>query len=63
MKRQFTVTLDMGNAAMLTCDDVARALEDVIAKLRDERSNGIVRDGNGNTVGRFAFTSEEGGQL
>ena len=55
----FTVSIELGNAAMRTGEDVAEALESVARQMRDrvgdrppERlDRGRVRDSNGDTVG------------
>ena len=48
----FTLTIEMGNSAMLTTEDLSRAIEFVAdAVLRDDE--GKVRDENGNTVGEW----------
>jgi len=58
MPKTFSLTLAMGNDAMLTAVDVATALEQTAASLRKEteflagRSSNI-RDVNGNTVGKW----------
>jgi hypothetical protein len=49
----FTLTIEMGNAAMDTREDLASALEKVAEKLRNGRDGGSVVDENGNTVGTF----------
>jgi hypothetical protein len=49
----FTLTVEMGNAAMETREDLAGALEAVAEKLRNGRDGGHVMDENGNTVGTF----------
>lgn len=53
--RSFTFTLELGNAAMMTGDDVARALRIAAAEVDDGDTTGRVRDENGNTVGRWEF--------
>lgn len=57
----FTLTIELGNDAMQTTDDIATALEAVAVQL--QRSGAInpeyqqkVRDRNGNTVGRWEVT-------
>jgi len=52
----FTLTIELGNAAMSSRRDIARALTALAssAKLGDRtESSGTVRDLNGNTVGRW----------
>jgi len=48
---QFTLVITLGNDAMLTLDDVARALEDAARGLRDGNGYHAIRDRNGNVVG------------
>jgi hypothetical protein len=52
---KFTLTIELGNEAMQSHEDIARALEDVIERLRlaTHVENGSIRDDNGNTVGRW----------
>jgi hypothetical protein len=51
---KFTLKINLGNAAMMDPADVAAALEETAAKLRDEGfEDGKVRDLNGNTVGEY----------
>ncbi len=58
---KFTITIELGNAAMLTQEDVARALEKTASKIRDysdppcSGEGGRVIDANGNAVGRWGF--------
>jgi hypothetical protein len=59
----FTLKIKMGNAAMLTGEDIARALREVARDIErnvgDEELNkrvafkGKIRDINGNTVGEW----------
>lgn len=54
----FTLTIETGNAAMQTPADVGRALEKVARQLAEDLSgypDGLIRDDNGNTVGRYAL--------
>jgi hypothetical protein len=53
MPERFTLTVELGNAAMSTPEDVADALREVADALEAGASSGIVRDVNGNTVGRW----------
>jgi hypothetical protein len=60
MCNTFTLTIDLGNDAMQTPQDVAEALRGIAEDL-DERVGVFperrgVRDGNGNTVGRYFVT-------
>lgn len=49
----FTVEIELGNDAMQTGADVAAALREIADKLDAGIDAGIVRDANGNEVGRF----------
>ena len=51
----FTLTIELGNDAMRSKRDVAKALEVVADRLRSQVAEGKIRDVNGNTVGSFAF--------
>lgn len=59
MPQDFTITIETGNDAMQTSADVADALREVADKLDAGRDGGLVRDANGNTVGRFDFDSTD----
>jgi hypothetical protein len=54
---RFVLSIELGNAAMLTAEDLADALESLAEEIRpDCHSSGIshgIRDENGNTVGSF----------
>lgn len=55
----FTLTIELGNAAMRSPADVADALRGLADRIEDDRvfradDRGGIRDGNGNTVGRWA---------
>jgi transcription initiation factor IIE alpha subunit len=53
MEGEFKLTIILGNEAMSNLEDVARALE----KLSNDglvNYNKIIRDDNGNTVGRYS---------
>jgi hypothetical protein len=52
---RFTLTITLGNAAMKSRNDVARALRKVAKKIEDGRTEGSVQDDNGNTCGPWAF--------
>lgn len=61
MERTFTTRINLGNAAMSSPRDVAEALRKVAAQLDDDASGypeGLIRDDNGNTVGRYTFDPE-----
>lgn len=49
----FTLTIELGNDAMREAADVADALEQVAAQVRDGYNAGRIMDVNGNTVGRY----------
>ena len=54
----FTLSIDLGNAAMQTPDQIADALRKVAEKLTDRGDfsgpeDGTIRDYNGNTVGQW----------
>lgn len=59
MQGKFTLSIELGNAAMRKRRDVARALRDVAARLTRRSDDGalmgtgLVRDENGNTVGEW----------
>jgi len=52
---KFILTIEMGNDAMTTLEDVAAALLSVANKLDNGRSGGKIMDANGNVVGTFEF--------
>lgn len=61
---EFVLKIELGNAAMLTADDVSRALKEEADRIKtDARAHkgnlkklqGFIRDTNGNTVGAWAF--------
>jgi hypothetical protein len=51
----FTLSIRMGNAAMLTPEDVGEALRQVADKLDNDYTDGPVIDVNGNRVGSWAL--------
>ena len=54
---RFTQEIELGNEAMHTRGQVARALALLAERLQQTgRADGIVRDDNGNTVGAWEFT-------
>jgi hypothetical protein len=53
---EFKVKITLGNAAMETAEDVARALRDVAEALEDGRTEGPIFDDNGNKVGTFKLS-------
>lgn len=64
---EFVLRIELGNAAMRTRHQVAKALTDLAKRLVDERmtpqdedltDDGRVLDLNGNTVGEWAFREE-----
>ena len=50
---EFTLTIQMGNAAMQTGEDVADVLHNVASDLLTGRTSGTIMDANGNTVGSW----------
>jgi hypothetical protein len=50
---KFTLNIELGNEAMQTGEDVARALRAVAKKLDGGADSGRVQDENGNTVGEW----------
>jgi hypothetical protein len=50
---KFTLSIELGNEAMQTGEDVARALREVAKKLDGGDDSGRIRDENGNTVGEW----------
>lgn len=65
MDGKFTLVIDMGNAAMLSRRDLARALEGLAEKIKTGGmplkdpdgflTTGNIRDLNGNTVGQWTY--------
>lgn len=55
--KNFSLDIDLGNAAMSDADDVAEALRVVAEALEspEQDNNGSIFDANGNRVGGFAF--------
>lgn len=53
---QFTLTIQMGNDAMQTLEDVAETLRTVQSGLERGKASGIVFDYNGNPVGEWEVT-------
>lgn len=56
MQDTFTLKIDLGNAAMGTPEDVADALRSIASDVADGDESGIIRDLNGNTVGRWTVS-------
>jgi hypothetical protein len=57
MPDQFTLTLELGNEAMQTLDDIADTLRELADKLSTSYdTEGKVRDANGNTIGTFVVS-------
>lgn len=56
--REFTLRIEMGNAAMKTPEDVAESLRAVANRLDYgmDRQSGKILDYNGNKVGEWEFT-------
>lgn len=64
MRDQFTMTFDLGNSA-LSGDNiphgVAAILRALAIKVEDGQTGGVVKDENGNTVGKWSLdTPDEG---
>lgn len=56
----FRLTIELGNDAMLTGDDVADALERIVPLLRRGAGGHVaILDQNGNRVGDWSFDEEE----
>ena len=49
----FQLTIKLGNAAMLTPEDIAGALRDAADAVEHGRTDGFVYDTNGNRVGSW----------
>lgn len=60
MGAEFKLQIDLGNDAMTSADDVARALERIARQLRAGQARGVVRDVNGNVVGAYALVPGKG---
>jgi hypothetical protein len=55
----FKLEIEIGNDAMQTPEDIARALRIVALNLEIKGAyNGLIIDGNGNCSGRFEFIPE-----
>lgn len=53
----FTLTIELGNAGMASPQDVADALARVAAEVGETgRWEDLIRDENGNTVGRYLLS-------
>jgi hypothetical protein len=60
---KFTLTIEMGNDAVQTAEDIAGILDDTSQGIRDDGElisdfKFSVRDANGNTVGHWMVTDE-----
>lgn len=55
----FSLAIEIGNSAMESPDDVARALRRLADELETSSAagNGRIRDDNGNAVGRWTFSA------
>lgn len=49
----FHLSIELGNEAMENAEHVADALETVVKALRAGRTDGRIRDENGNSVGEY----------
>lgn len=62
---EFRLKIEMGNAAMLTSNDVAESLKKIASYLEDfprrsmKAGENKIRDYNGNTVGEWEFIADE----
>ena len=54
---KFTVDIELGNAAMDSHEDICDALAEIQKKLASGEFEGVVIDGNGNTVGTWAVVA------
>lgn len=62
-KFKFTLSINLGNDAMQTREEVAEALERVAGTLRASslpEDTQHIRDANGNAVGRWEFATRKG---
>jgi hypothetical protein len=55
---QFTLRIELGNAAMQLAGDVAEALRRVADDVEAGETSGVVMDANGNTVGGWEGAPE-----
>jgi hypothetical protein len=53
--KEFGLSIELGNAEMLSPNDVAWALKRVVQRLERGTTSGTIMDANGNTVGAFGF--------
>lgn len=53
---KFTLTIELGNDAMKSPEDIADALRKAASHIQAGYGNGSVRDLNGNTVGSYDIT-------
>lgn len=63
MSGKFTLDINLGNAAMDTPAAVAELLREAADKLdnlsaRQREATGRLRDGNGNTVGKWSYDND-----
>jgi Flp pilus assembly protein TadG len=56
MPQDFKLSIELGNDAMQTAEDVANALQDIADELASGASDGHIRDDNGNTVGTWELS-------
>jgi hypothetical protein len=59
MHGKFTLSIQLGNEAMETADDIATALEMVAGRLHDGCDAGSIHDVNGTKVGQFKAIYDE----
>lgn len=55
MSKEFTFTIELGNAEMRTAEHVAQALKETAEHIEEGNTEGTLCDVNGNTVGRYAL--------
>ena len=58
MDGTLTITIDLGNDAMRTPEDIADAIEHVRRRVLEGREYGTITDGNGNKVGTFTIEED-----
>lgn len=55
----FKLSIELGNAAMRTQEDIARALRKVADRIQGGTEEGGIMDDNGNRVGKFSSAEDE----
>lgn len=59
----FTLTITLGNDAMQTGEDVARALHSAAYHIEQHDSGRAIYDDNGNRVGSFGYSEPESAEV